>query len=135
MHHLLLLHAAGSCRYDDVLRHSVDLACLGCHFCPSVLNACEFLMGETRHPKHRRLGFFLYPLAKLADAISSCWSRLWTGSAQKDLERIQKEMEKDEFDQSMCPICLERLVQKNRFSVSSVLLFWSLVLWDLSFSF
>ena len=75
---------------------------------------------HVTHEKHRRLGFFLYPLAKLADAMSSCWSRLWTGSAQKDLERIQKEMEKDEFDQSMCPICLECLVQKNRFYVFSV---------------
>ena len=76
------------------------LCIIFCCYMPQVLAAMMMFFAIV-------LGFFLYPLAKLADAISSCWSRLWTGSAQKDLERIQKEMEKDEFDQSMCPICLE----------------------------
>jgi hypothetical protein len=71
-----------------------------------------------------RVGILLYPFAKLADAVSSCWSRLRTSSAQKDLERVQQEMEKDEFDQTMCPICLEHLgcMEKFKPPCSSTLL-------------
>lgn len=72
---------------------------LCCHL-PQILAAIFLCLGFL-------VGILLYPFAKLADAVSSCWSRLRTSSAQKDLERVQQEMEKDEFDQTMCPICLE----------------------------
>eukprot|EP00434_Breviolum_minutum_P035124 symbB.v1.2.031091.t2/scaffold3571.1/size58269/4 len=53
------------------------------------------------------LGLLLYPFAKLADATNWCWWKIRTHGIKEDLERIQKELEKDEFSQSLCPICLE----------------------------
>jgi len=53
------------------------------------------------------LGLLLYPFAKLADAMNWCWWKIRTHGIKEDLERIQKELEKDEFSQSLCPICLE----------------------------
>eukprot|EP00438_Fugacium_kawagutii_P000697 Skav220038 [mRNA] locus=scaffold2981:229450:237281:+ [translate_table: standard] len=67
---------------------------LCCHL-PQILAGMLIIMAFV-------LGILLYPLAKLADAMSACWSNLRSTSAQKDLERIQHEMEKDEFDQTMC---------------------------------
>jgi len=60
------------------------------------------------------LAALLWPCAKAADAISSCWRRLRVSrGAENDLQRVQKEMEKDEFDQSMCPICLENFSEND----------------------
>eukprot|EP00913_Durusdinium_trenchii_P035955 g33640.t1 len=52
-------------------------------------------------------GLLLYPFAKLADVFSGWWRNWHTSQAQQDLERVQLELDKDEFDQAMCPICLE----------------------------
>ena len=57
----------------------------------------------------KRFGLLLYPFAKLADWISGWWQQRGAKAAQEDLDRVKKELGKDEFDQAMCPICLELL--------------------------
>ena len=84
-----------------------------------------------------RLGLLLYPFAKLADVMNWCWWKIRTHGIKEDLERIQKELEKDEFSQSLCPICLEPLESQKVKQLLSILKFRPLCkttevyLWDL----
>ena len=43
----------------------MDLACLGRHFCTSILNACCFSMGETRHTRETsQVGILSVPVGE-----------------------------------------------------------------------
>ena len=82
-----------------------------CEMCRAFTLA-SFPQWPNRSIPHR-LGLLLYPFAKLADATNWCWWKIRTHGIKEDLERIQKELEKDEFSQSLCPICLEPLESQN----------------------
>jgi len=55
----------------------------------------------------------LMPFMWCLDSAIACWRRMVAGrmqrSAERDLRRVQEEVGRDEFDQTMCPICLEEL--------------------------
>mmetsp|Transcript_58496 Transcript_58496/g.171103 ORF Transcript_58496/g.171103 Transcript_58496/m.171103 type:complete len:475 (-) Transcript_58496:258-1682(-) len=49
----------------------------------------------------------LMPVAYLLDSASGCCASRGARQAERDLQRVQQELDRDEFDQSMCPICLD----------------------------